>query len=94
MYMYVINYWKIDRSKNHTHTLFMINNLFIQLTFTHNKSRNKTVKEKPWKNNQIIYTVQKTFIIIVVVVIIIILCLGFDGKDVGNGQHNITGSTA
>ena len=53
------------------------------------------MKKKPWKNNQIIYTVQKTFIIIiVVVVIIIILCLGFDGKDVGNGQHNITGSTA
>ena len=75
----------------------MINNLFyIQSTFTHNifKSSNKTMKKKPWKNNQIIYTVQTTFIIIVVVVIIIILCLGFDGKDVGNGQHNITGSTA
>ena len=52
------------------------------------------MKKKPWKNNQIIYTVQKTFIIIiVVVVIIIILCLGVDRKDVGNGQHNITGST-
>ena len=56
------------------------------------------------ENNQIFYTVQKTFIVIVIVVVIvviiiiiisiIILCLGFDGKDVGNGQHNITGSTA
>ena len=52
------------------------------------------MEKKPWKNNQIIYTVQKTFIIIVVVVvvIIIILCLGVDRKDVGDGQHNITGS--
>ena len=58
------------------------------------------------ENNQIIYTVQKTFIVIVIVVVIvviiiiiiiisiIILCLGVDRKDVGNGQHNITGSTA
>ena len=52
------------------------------------------MKKKPWKNNQIIYTVQKFFIIIVVVVITNILCLGVDRKDVGNGQHNITGSTA
>ena len=52
------------------------------------------MKKKPWKNNQIIYTVQKIFIIIVVVVITIILCLGVDRKDDGNGQHNITGSTA
>ena len=52
------------------------------------------MKKKPWKNNQIIYTVQKFFIIIVVVVITIILCLGVDRKDGGNGQHNITGSTA
>ena len=52
------------------------------------------MEKKPWKNNQIIYTVQKTFIIIVVVVIIIIFCLGVDRKDVGNGQHNITGSAA
>ena len=51
--------------------------------------------EKTLENNQIIYTVQKTFIVIVIVVVIvviiiiissiIILCLGFDGKDVGNG---------
>ena len=53
------------------------------------------MKKKPWKNNQTIYTVQKTFIIVVVVVVVIIIiiwCLGFDRKDVGNGQHNITGS--
>ena len=36
VHVIVIMYWKIDKSKNHTHTLFMINNLFIQLTFTHN----------------------------------------------------------
>ena len=71
------------------------NNLFIQLT--------RLAIEKTLENNQIIYAVQKTFIVIVIVVVIIIiiiiisiiiLCLGFDGKDVGNGQHNITGSTA
>ena len=68
--MYVINYWKLDRSKNHTQTLFMITNIYptdiLHIIF---KSSNQTIKKKPWKNNQIIYTVQKTFIIIVVVVI-------------------------
>ena len=52
------------------------------------------MKKKPWKNNQITYTAQKTFIIklLLLLLFIIILCLGFDRKDVGNGQHNITGS--